>query len=162
MNLPNHKDLLTQAAGMIENLLTQVGATPSDADLAFLQALKDAAASAQTLIFARESTAIPNATRSQVLAMLEGSVPMLRKPTITPHGEGVDWMNLYWRLAQALRHIDQQIDADAACASYLRASQGELVMVAPPPEPVPEEPPTDSPTPTPTPTPETPSVEFVS
>ena len=160
MNLPNYKDLLTQAAGMIENLLTQVGATPSDADLAFLQALKDAAASAQTLIFARESTSIPNATRSQVLAMLEGAVPMLRKPTITPHGEGVDWMNLYWRLAQALRHIDQQIDADAACASYLRASQGELVMVAPPPETLPEEPPIDSPTPTPT--PETPTVEFVS
>lgn len=160
MNLPNHKDLLTQAAGMIENLLTQVGATPSDTDLAFLQALRDAAASAQTLIFARESTTIPNATRSQVLAMLEGAVPMLRKPTITPHGEGVDYMNLYWRLAQALRFVDQQIDADAACASYLRASQGELVMVAPPPEPVPEEPPTDSPTPTPT--PETPPVEFVS
>lgn len=157
MNLPNYKDLLTQAAGMIENLLTQVA---SDADLAFLQALKDAAASAQTLIFARESTSIPNATRSQVLAMLEGAVPMLRKPTITPHGEGVDWMNLYWRLAQALRHIDQQIDADAACASYLRASQGELVMVAPPPETLPEEPPIDSPTPTPT--PETPTVEFVS
>lgn len=157
MNLPNYKDLLTQAAGMIENLLTQVA---SDADLAFLQALKDAAASAQTLIFARESTTIPNATRSQVLAMLEGAVPMLRKPTITPHGEGVDWMNLYWRLAQALRHIDQQIDADAACASYLRASQGELVMVAPPPETLPEEPPIDSPTPTPT--PETPTVEFVS
>ena len=157
MNPPNYKDLLTQAADMIENLLTQVA---SDADLAFLQALKDAAASAQTLIFARESTSIPNATRSQVLAMLEGAVPMLRKPTITPHGEGVDWMNLYWRLAQALRHIDQQIDADAACASYLRASQGELVMVAPPPETLPEEPPIDSPAPTPT--PETPTVEFVS
>ena len=157
MNLPNYNDLLTQAAGMIENLLTQVA---SDADLAFLQTLKDAAASAQTLIFARESTSIPNATRSQVLAMLEGAVPMLRKPTITPHGEGVDWMNLYWRLAQALRHIDQQIDADAACAAYLRASQGELVMVAPPPETLPEEPPIDSPTPTPT--PETPTVEFVS
>lgn len=156
MKLPNHKDLLTQAAGMIENLLTQVGATPSDADLAFLQALKDAAASAQTLIFARESTTIPNATRSQVLAMLEGALPMLRKPTITPHGEGVDYMNLYWRLAQALRYVDQQVTADAACADFLRSSQGELVMVAPPPEPVPE------PEPTPEPTPEPIPVEFVS
>lgn len=157
MNLPNHTELLTQAATMIENLLTQVGATPSDADLAFLQSLKDAAANSQTLMFARDSTTIPAATRTSVIAMLEGALPMLRKPTITPHGEGVDYMNLYWRLAQALRYVDQQVTADAACADFLRSSQGELVMVAPPPEPVPEPEPTPEPTPTPA-----PIVEFVS